>query len=213
MNRALVDYSPETELLEMAGAARGAASADEAVADLGDLELAAELLDLRSEAEFDGFLHRLLATAGAAGATCLSPPLSGALAGTLRAAAKRALPAMARLAHGRAVGEGSPPVTESAHYFGLELEGLSPEDQEFELARSFVRFARDAVRHVAGASRRTRSALRALRSGVLQAASHHAPGLLPALVGSGAPRPVRGAPSPRAGRWVRRGARLIIVDC
>ena len=37
--------------------------------------------------------------------------------------------------------------TRAARIFGLELEGLSPDDKEFELAQHFIRFAADAVRH------------------------------------------------------------------
>lgn len=210
MNRALVDYNPETELLDATGPRRAAAHDGESVDELGDMELAAELLDVRAGADFDRFLQRLLTTADPATGRRLSPPMNRALAGMLRVAAKRALPAMARLVHGRPIGARTRPLEESAHYFGLELEGLSPEDQEFELARSFVRFARDAVHRVAGATRRTRSAL---RSGVLRAATHHAPGLLPVLFRPGKSLPVRAATPPLAGRWVRRGSSLIIVDC
>ena len=37
---------------------------------------------------------------------------------------------------------------------GLELEGLSHEDQEFEAAKRFVRFAGEAVNNAASARRR-----------------------------------------------------------
>lgn len=62
--------------------------------------------------------------------------------------------------------------------FGLELEGLSAEDQLFELARHFVRFARAAARHAAlGHDTAGTPALRA----ALAAARRNAPGLVPML--------------------------------
>jgi hypothetical protein len=42
------------------------------------------------------------------------------------------------------IGTGSPRSPEAI--FGAELEGLSPEDQEFETARQFVRFAEEMAR-------------------------------------------------------------------
>jgi len=71
----------------------------------------------------------------------------------------------------------------AAQIFGLELEGLSPEDKEFELTRSFVRLAADAVRHAAAAALPPSVPPQAIASrAATEAARHWAPGLLGAGV-------------------------------
>ena len=65
---------------------------------------------------------------------------------------------------------GSKLAAAAGNLFGLELEGMSPEDQEFEVARRFVRFAGAAARN-ARRSRNPRAALTA-------AARRFAPGFL-----------------------------------
>ncbi len=70
---------------------------------------------------------RALPLAGRAAGTFLGGPVGGAIGGKLASAAGKA--------------------------FGLELEGLSPEDQEFEVAKRFVRFAGEATKKAAQAPR------------------------------------------------------------
>jgi hypothetical protein len=84
---------------------------------------------------------------------------------------------------------------------GLELEGLSPQDQEFEAARQFTRFAGAAWRNAIVAPPTGPAAVQA-RAAVQAAAQQHAPGLLAALE-AGAPHSSNGAGA--SGRWVRRG--------
>ena len=101
-------------------------------------ELAARLLDVVSEPELDAFVRGLVAeTAGGR-----VPAETGrALAAALRRTAERTLPTLT-VALGD---EGRPADPDAAHaaarMFGLELEGMSPEDRDFEIARRFVRFA------------------------------------------------------------------------
>ncbi|WP_183441881.1 hypothetical protein [Pseudoduganella violacea] len=64
----------------------------------------------------------------------------------------------------------------AARLFGLELEGLSPEDKEFELALHFTRFALDTARNALAAPGDDAAAR--VRSGLMQSARRHAPGLL-----------------------------------
>ena len=61
--------------------------------------------------------------------------------------------------------------------FGLELEGLSNEDREFEIARRYVDFAGDAVRNLASEHRFLHPE-EAADAAVVDAAKAHAPGLL-----------------------------------
>ncbi len=62
---------------------------------------------------------------------------------------------------------------------GLELEGLSAEDREFETARQFMRFAGLAARRARQAARGDPRQLR--RAALNLAARQYAPGLLPAI--------------------------------
>jgi len=60
---------------------------------------------------------------------------------------------------------------------GLELEGLSPQDREFEVARGIVRFAGAAAKQAAQASPGV-SPEQAARKAVIGAAQKFAPGLI-----------------------------------
>jgi len=63
---------------------------------------------------------------------------------------------------------------------GMELEGLSGEDREFETARQFMRFAGLAARRARQAARGDPRQVR--RAALALAARQHAPGLMPAIV-------------------------------
>ena len=63
---------------------------------------------------------------------------------------------------------------------GMELEGLSAEDREFETARQFMRFAGLAARRARQAARGDPRQVR--RAALNIAAKQYAPGLLPAIV-------------------------------
>src|SRR5690606_8772690 len=65
----------------------------------------------------------------------------------------------------------------SGAFFGLSLEGLSPEDQEFEAAKAFVLFAGDAARNAALTPPRLPAEAIA-RIAAARAAQRHAPGWL-----------------------------------
>jgi hypothetical protein len=62
-------------------------------------------------------------------------------------------------------------------FFGIELEGLSPEDQEFETAKAFVRFAGEATRLAASAADAL-PAVNVAHAAALQSARRNAPGWL-----------------------------------
>jgi hypothetical protein len=94
--------------------------------------------------------------------------------------------------------------------FGLELEGLSHEDQEFETARGYVRFAGEAVKNaaLAPASQNPRSAANAA---AVTAAQMYAPGLLQApSVTPPAASTSSGLPMGYTGRWIRRGNKIVL---
>jgi hypothetical protein len=166
-----------------------------------EMELASELLEVSNEQELEHFLGKLLSTASGAARSFASSPTGRQLGGILRQTAKRALPVL-----GRAAGEwvrpgggaaGARLASAAGNLFGLELEGLSHEDREFEVARSFVRFATDAVRRAASAPPAAPPDA-VVNGAVAAAARRYAPGLL----GRSGRR--------RSGRWVRRGSSIVI---
>jgi hypothetical protein len=173
--------------------------------ELQEVELATELLEVGSEAELDRFLGNLLRRAGG----LLRSPTGQALGGILKQAAKQALPVVGGGLGGLvspAMGTFGGRVGQAAgDLLGLELEGLSAEDREFEVARSLVRFMTTACRNAAAAPPDAPPEAVA-RSAAVAAARQHAPGLAPILRGRG--RPGRR----RSGRWQRQGRAIVIHD-
>ena len=117
------------------------------LSEVEEMELAAELLTVSGEAELDQFLGGLFKKV-AKGIGKIAKPLGGVLKGI----AKKALPVV-----GGAVGSfipipgvgtavGTALGTAASKVLEAELEGLSLEDQEFEVARRFVRLASTAAR-------------------------------------------------------------------
>lgn len=173
-----------------------------------EIELASELLGITSEQELEQFLGNLVKTVGGAVGRFASSDTGRALGGILRGAARQALPVV-----GRAVGQwiqpgtggaiGADIATQAGRLFGLELEGLSSEDREFEIARQFIRFAGAAAKQAALAPPGA-PPTDAARAAAAAAAQTYAPGLLPRLQGRGS------GLWPRSGRWVRRGRAIIL---
>jgi len=85
--------------------------------------------------------------------------------------------------------------------FGLELEGLSPEDQVFEVARHYARFVGGAAREIRYLSE-TKNPLGIARRAALEAAREFAPGLKLAAMHR----------VPRKGRWIQQGQYLIVLN-
>jgi hypothetical protein len=80
---------------------------------------------------------------------------------------------------------------------------MSAEDREFEGAKKFVEMAGQAVKSAVTAPPSVSPAATA-QSAVIAAAKKHAPGLLTEAARSRVGR---------AGRWVRHGRNIIIVNC
>ena len=164
-------------------------------------ELASELLEISNEAELDHFLGKLISKAASGIGRFVSSPAGKALGGILRQVASKALP-IAGGALGTFIGGpagsvlGSKLASMAGDAFGLELEGLSPEDHDFELARRYVRFAHDASQRVAAAPPGNPNAV--AKAAVVEAARRYAPGLLTPASGAASSvygRPLRQAPS------------------
>src|SRR3954447_14955186 len=146
MNHRLVQYSPEMEVVEAFQA--GPLVARRSTSDAGAfnqaqvLELANEVLEARSEEARTRCFGRLIDRASRALARPVSPALARALHRALRRIGLHALPftagpllnqpnAIVITTGKRDVARPSGQIiSDAARLFGLELEGLSAEDQE-----------------------------------------------------------------------------------
>src|SRR5947207_2704853 len=148
---------------------------EEVSAEDYETELAAELLNVADEQELDEFFGALFRKAR----TFLQSPAGERLKAMLRSTARTALPLPAATA---AEPEPEPAVEPQAEpdgsggeMFGIETEGLSPEDRDLEIARRVVRLAGDAARRLADAP--SGNAAQAARRAFIDAARRHAPGI------------------------------------
>lgn len=161
MDRRLIDYKPE---MEFGASPPVPGQADEALRDEYDeMSFAAQLLEAQTPAALDAVLHDLVARGGLGG------PVARPVADLLRRAAHQVFPLNATRAPADLK-------RKAAAIFGLEVEGLSPEDKEFEVARRFVRLAGDTVDQAQ--ARTGQPPRRAVELALLHAARRHAPGLL-----------------------------------
>ena len=197
------------------------AQSGEVLDEVEEMELAAELLEVTDEEELEQFLGKFIKRIGRKVKKFVRSPIGGALVNVLKGAALSAVPGLGPVV-GAATAIGSamkgsaaepdaqPTPEEAAEIFGLELEGLSPEDQEFEVARRFVRFGAEAVAQAAN-SNESGGPERTANQAVETAARQHAPGL--ARRGKGSEQRTRGGDSSRQrGRWERRGRHIILFD-
>jgi len=187
-----------------------------------ELELATELLEVQSEEELEQFLGDLVSRATQAAGQFVHSPTGHALGDILKDAARKALPVV-----GSAIGDYVAPGSggewgrrvgnAASQLFEMELEGLSNEDKEFELARRYVQWASNAAGRAARLARRAQAAPVAIaRQAAAQAAHQYAPGLLALIDPTGARPGVaisgngNGNGNGRSGRWVRRGNRVVV---
>jgi hypothetical protein len=194
-------------------------------------ELAAELLSVSNEQELEQFLGDLVDRAAHAVRGAINSPTGHAVIEALKPVAKAAIPAAASAlggAVGGAISDGAGAPIGAAiggaagdaavRALGLELEGLSMEDRELEVAKQVVRLAATATSNAAAAPPGEPPHAVA-NAAVREAARHLAPGLLRGL---GAPENGRGHDSygfgrspeggiAQSGRWFRRGNKIVIV--
>jgi hypothetical protein len=185
-----------------------------------ETELALELLEVDSEAELEEFLGNLMNKAVQAGKGILATKDMQAVGSILKGAARKSLPHIGRAIGGHFGGRkwakrGGGFATGVGKLFGLELEGLSGEDQEFEMAKGYVRFAGNTVRNMSNMAN-SRNPPAAARNAAAAAARVHAPGL---LAGAGGQAQAVGRPasaamplpsSGQSGKWMRRGRKIIL---
>jgi len=181
-------------------------------------ELAAELLEISNENEFENFLGDLISKAGKAVGGFLSSPTGQAVGSALKGVAGKLLP-MAGSAIGGYFGGptgaqiGGKLAQTAGGFFGLgETES---EEREWEAATTFVRLAGDTVKNAAQAGPSGNPHAVAQQS-LAQAAQVHAPGLVGPPAPNGGPMGGPGGPGPggmgggRSGRWIRRGGKIVL---
>jgi len=176
-----------------------------------EMELAAELLTIQSEVELEQFLGKLIKKAGG----FLKSPIGRQLTGALKGIAKTALPTLGAAAGnfilpgvGGAIG--GKLASAAGSMFGLELEGLSYEDQEFEVAKQVVRLGGAAASSAAQAPP-TAPPQQAAQAALTSAAQQFAPGLLRPGTSPSGMQHKRRCNHRNTGRWVRRGKDIILM--
>lgn len=178
-----------------------------------EMELASELLSVANEEELEQFLGKLIRKAGRAVGKIVRTPIGKAVGGIVKSAANSALPMVGStlgnlVLPGLGGAVGGKLASAAGSLLGLELEGLSQEDQEFEAARQLVRFAGATASQAAQAAPSTPPAVAAQQAAV-QAAQQYAPGLLRPNGGQGAG--TGRCQHPQSGRWVRKGKTIILM--
>lgn len=173
-------------------------------------ELAASLLEINNEQELDQFISSLLKKARSVVGGALKSPLLRPLGGFIKGAIKKALPvaggALGNLIAPGIGGQiGSRLASSAGGLLGLELEGVSVEDQEFEVAKRLVRMAGTAIQNAAQ-SGGLGDPQSAAKSAILSAVQSHVPGLLQSSGGGGSSHR-----RPATGRWYRRGRKIVLV--
>jgi hypothetical protein len=189
------------------------------ISEADEMELAAEFLEVTTEEELDQFLGNLVRKVGSGIKKAVKSPIGRAIGGVLKPLAKAALP-VAGKALGTFVGGpvggmiGGKLASAAGRMFGLELEGLSSEDREFEVARRFVRFASATTKNALSAPASANPQTVAKQAAAM-ASRKHAPGLIrrgrPAVGATVVGADVVPPGSRRRGTWIRRGHRIILL--
>jgi len=174
-----------------------------------EMELASELLEVGNEAELEYFFGKLASMAARGIKNFARSSTGKALGGMVKGFAKKALPIA-----GRALGTyfGGPAGGNiggqlgnfASGLFEMELEGLSHEDREFEVARRVVRLGAAAVNRAARTPVRSAPPQLVARKAFKAAARTHAPGLVRGVVSRGGVRRI-GASAPCATCGKHRG--------
>jgi hypothetical protein len=114
-------------------------------------ELAAALLDVVNQSELEDFVSGVVGEAARSAGGRIPAHVGRALVASLTQTAERTLPALS-VALGDEHRPPAPVATQAAaRLFGVETEGMSAEDRDFEIARQFVRFAQAQARRAARA--------------------------------------------------------------
>lgn len=202
----LTEYSPQMEFESGPVMESEDESGPGPFDELQELELAVRLLDAVSETDLDRSLHDIVHQAQVAIGRAMPAADARGIKHVLQAVVRRLWP---REAMQSAAGHERGPIgaqfgkrlsSIAGPILGIELEGLSEEDREFEAARQFVRFAGDAVSNALergpgippheGAHQAVSDAAAVYAPG-LSAHRHHTP--------------------QQRGRWIARDNRIVLI--
>lgn len=179
-----------------------------------EMDLAAELLTITNEEELDQFLGKFFRRVGRGIRRIARNPVFRTVGGMLKGVAKRALPLVGGavgsfIAPGVGTAIGGSLGQAASKLFEVDVEAMSDEDAQFEVARRYVRLTDAALRQAARMPT-TVDPRQAARRALAGAARLHAPGLARAL--GSATRVGRGGfYGPRStGRWIRRGRHIVV---
>jgi hypothetical protein len=203
----LTEYSPQMEFESEPATEVDGESGASLFDELQEMELAVRLLDVVNEAQLDHFLHDVVQEAEAASSGAVTSSNARALNDVLQTAVhqiwQRTETQGSATDRGGSIGAefGRRLSSMAGPILGLELEGLSAEDREFEAARQFVRFAGEAVRNVLTRERGTHP----------DDAAHHAFNEAAELFAPGLNVPWNHAPQ-HSGRWIACHDRIILLD-
>lgn len=178
--------------------------------------LAADLLDVKSEQEMNYFLGDVISGATSAIGDFINSPTGQALGSGLKDVAKQALPLVGTALGGRFGPVGS----QIGGALGSAVAGsfeLPAEEQEWEAANAFVNLASEAAKNAAQAPPGADPHAVAKKA-IIEAAKIHAPGLVSTLTGEGhcecaSCRHHEGHHHHHhghSGRWYRHGQRIIL---
>jgi hypothetical protein len=168
-------------------------------------------LEITNEQELEQFLGDLIKKAGSAIGSVVKSPIGQAIGGVLKTAASKALP-LAGTALGGFVGGplgaqiGGGLASMAGSALGLELEGLSAEDREFEASKQFVKFAGETVKNALQAAPNA-DPVAVAKAAAAEAGRTHAPGLMNSEPGGHN----GGGSGAKHGRWIRRGNHIVIL--
>lgn len=203
------------------------------VGEEAEMELATELLSVNNEEELEEFIGSLFKKAVRGVRNFAKSSVGRTLGGMVKGVIKKALPIAggaigSMIAPGVGTAIGSNVGNFAGKALGLELEGLSAEDQELEVSRTLVRLAGAAAKKAAGAASRGGDPRTIARNALSSAARTFAPGLLNAAFGAlnlesdelahrgngyagrYGSQGYGGETRQRSGRWVRRGSVIIL---
>ena len=181
-----------------------------------EMELTTELLEVSNEQEFEQFLGSLFSKVARGVSNFAKSGLGKTLISGLKSIAKKALPIAGGalgnfLVPGLGGAIGSKLGGMASNLFELELEGLSNEDREFEVARRFVQLATEAAKRTAAAASSGAPAKAIVNAALKQAAYNYAPGLLKAQTGlGGMVSGVNGGNGGNSGTWQRKGQYIVV---
>jgi hypothetical protein len=178
-----------------------------------EIELAAELLSVSDEQDLDEFFGKLLRPRRGR----VRSPARRKLKDLLRNSTRRVLPfggpAPGSLFVDDSVpsdddqgttDDGQEPDIDPRQMFGIETEGLSPEDRDLEIARRVVRLTGDASRRLSDAP--SADPAQAARRALLNAAQRHAPGLASYMRAE----TLASTTTPPASRRIRRRGAIVL---